>query len=65
VGHVSTSHRPRWTHRRRLQAALQMLTDTRLDVLLETAVNFADLPDRLPDLLGARSHALCCLIRYP
>ena len=65
VGHVSMSHRPRWTHRRRLQAALQMLTDTRLDVLLETAVNFADLPDRLPDLLGARSHALCCLIRYP
>ena len=65
VGHVSSSHRPRWTHRRRLQAALQMLTDTRLDVLLETAVNFSDLPDRLPDLLGARSDALCCLIRYP
>jgi hypothetical protein len=42
-----------------------MLTDTRLDALLETAVNFADLPDRLPDLLGARSNALCCLIRYP
>lgn len=65
VGHVSSSHRPRWTHRRRLQAALKMLTDKRLDALLETAVDFIDLPDRLPDLLGAQSDALCCLIRYP
>ena len=65
VGHISTSHRPRWTHRRRLQAAVQMLTDSRLDVLLEPAVHFSDLPDRLPDLLGARGSALCCLIRYP
>ena len=65
VVHISTSHRPRWTHRRRLQAAMQMLTDFRLDVLLDHAVDFSDLPDRLPDLLGARSNALCCLIRYP
>jgi threonine dehydrogenase-like Zn-dependent dehydrogenase len=64
VGHISGSHRPRWTHRRRLQAAIKMLNDPRLDVLLETAVNFSDLPDRLPDLLGTRSNALCCLIRY-
>jgi hypothetical protein len=65
VGHVSSSHRPRWTHRRRLEAALNMLTDTRLEALLETAVDFPYLPDRLPDLLGAQSDALCCLIRYP
>lgn len=65
VGHIATSHRPRWTHRRRLEAALQLLTDTRLDALLSPAIHFADLPNRLPDLLGARSDALCCLIRYP
>ena len=65
VGHVAASHRPRWTHRRRLQAAINMLHDPRLDVLLEPAVHFSDLPDRLPDLLGTRSTALCCLIRYP
>jgi len=65
VGHIAASRRPRWTHRRRLQAAIQMLTDSRLDVFLEPAIHFADLPDRLPDLLGARSDALCCLIRYP
>lgn len=65
VGHIAASHRPRWTHRRRLQTAIQMLTDSRLDVLLEPAIHFADLPDRLPNLLGARSDALCCLIYYP
>jgi len=42
-----------------------LLADSALDVLLDPAVNFEDLPDRLPDLLGARSDALCCLIRYP
>lgn len=65
VGHVAASHRPRWTHRRRLQAAMKMLNDSRLDALLDPAVNFSDLPDRLPDLLNTRSNALCCLIRYP
>ena len=65
VGHITASRRPRWTYRRRLQAAIQMLIDSRLDVLLEPAIEFADLPDRLPDLLGARGDALCCLIRYP
>ena len=65
VGHIATTHRPRWTHRRRLHAAMQLLTDTRLDALLSPAIHFAELPNRLPDLLGARSDVLCCLICYP
>jgi threonine dehydrogenase-like Zn-dependent dehydrogenase len=65
VGHIATSHRPRWTHRRRLQAAMQLLTDNKLDALLSPAIHFSELPNRLPDLLGPRSDALCCLIRYP
>jgi threonine dehydrogenase-like Zn-dependent dehydrogenase len=65
VGHIATSHRPRWTHRRRLQAAMQLLTDSKLDALLSPAIHFSELPNRLPDLLGPRSDALCCLIRYP
>ena len=65
VGHISTSHRPRWTHRRRLHTALQLLRDARLDCLLSPAIDFAQLPDRLPDLLGPQSDVLCCLIRYP
>ena len=65
VGHIASSHRPRWTHHRRLHAAVQLLSDARLDCLLSPAIDFLQLPDRLSDLLGPRSDALCCLIRYP
>jgi threonine dehydrogenase-like Zn-dependent dehydrogenase len=65
VGHISASRRPRWTYRRRLGAALNMLQDSRLDLLLAPAVNFASLPARLPEILGRQSTVLCQLIRYP
>jgi threonine dehydrogenase-like Zn-dependent dehydrogenase len=65
VGHISATRRPRWTHRRRLQAAMSMLIDERLDVLLTHSVDFEDLPHQLPILLGSKSQALCSLIRYP
>jgi threonine dehydrogenase-like Zn-dependent dehydrogenase len=65
VGHISATRRPRWTHRRRLQAAMGMLIDERLDVLLTHSVDFEDLPHQLPNLLGSKSQALCSLIRYP
>ncbi len=64
VGQVSASHRPRWTTRRRLAAAIQLLRDDRLDVLLAPALNFYTLPARLPDILGAHSGVLCQLIAY-
>ena len=64
VGHIATSHRPRWTYQRRLRAALGMLTDPRLDVLLSHPIAFADLPKHLPTILGAQSDMLCCLIDY-
>jgi hypothetical protein len=65
VGQVAPSHRPRWTHRRRLAAALDLLADPRLDALLAPAVAFADLPARLPDILAPDSGVLCQLIDYP
>jgi len=65
VGHISASRRPRWTYRRRLSAALNMLKDPRLDVLLAPAVDFANLPAHLPEILGPQSTVLCQLIRYP
>jgi threonine dehydrogenase-like Zn-dependent dehydrogenase len=65
VGHISASRRPRWTYRRRLGAALNMLQDARLDVLLAPAVDFASLPACLPEILGRQSTVLCQLIRYP
>jgi NADPH:quinone reductase-like Zn-dependent oxidoreductase len=65
VGRIAPSHRPRWTHGRRLAAALALLTDTRLDVLLAPAVVFGDLPRRLPDILDAGNGILCQPITYP
>lgn len=65
VGKVAPSHRPRWTHAQRLAAALALLDDPALDVLLAPAVDFADLPARLPALLAADADARCPLIRYP
>ena len=65
VGRIAPSHRPRWTHERRLAAALALLADTRLDALLAPAVAFGDLPRRLPDILDAGSGILCQLITYP
>jgi NADPH:quinone reductase-like Zn-dependent oxidoreductase len=65
VGKVAPSHRARWTHRRRLAAAIALLQDQRLDALLAPAINFADLPKRLPEILTAGSGILCQPVAYP
>lgn len=64
VGHVSATRRPRYTYRRRLGVALELLKDARLDALLAPAVAFADLPKQLPQILGQPSGILCQLIHY-
>ena len=64
VGQVAPLHRATWTHRRRLEAAIALTADARLDALLAPAVMFHDLPSRLPDILAAQSGVLCQLIRY-
>jgi threonine dehydrogenase-like Zn-dependent dehydrogenase len=65
VGKVAPSHRARWTHARRLAAALALLGDPALDALLARPVAFADLPAQLPGILDASADARCPLIRYP
>ena len=65
VGRIAPSHRPRWTHGRRLASALALLADARLDVLLAPAIAFQDLPKRLPDILDTKSGVLCQPIIYP
>ena len=65
VGQVAPSHRPRWSHRRRLEAALTLLADPALDALLAPAIPFAELPAKLPGIFGPASGALCQLVRYP
>jgi threonine dehydrogenase-like Zn-dependent dehydrogenase len=63
VGSVSPSRRARWDHRRRLTKALSLCADPCLDVLVADETPFADIPARLPEILGAPG-ALCHLIRY-
>jgi NADPH:quinone reductase-like Zn-dependent oxidoreductase len=65
VGHVAPSHRATWTHRQRLEEALRLLDDPLLDALLAPPVAFADLPNKLPDILNPTSGVLCQLVRYP
>jgi len=64
VGRVAPSHRARWTPRRRLAAALDLLADPALDALLVPAIAFADLPAQLPTIFAPESGVLCELIDY-
>jgi hypothetical protein len=64
VGRVAPSHRSRWTPRRRLAAAIKLLADPRLDVLLAPALPFADLPGKLTQIFSPESRALCQVIDY-
>ena len=64
VGEVSATRRPRWTHRRRLEKALALLADERLDALITEEVAFEDLPVALPRLLARGAPGLATAIRY-
>ncbi len=64
VGQVALSRRSRWTRRRRLAAAVGLLSDERLDALMTPAIAFHDLPAQLPDILDAKTGLLCQLISY-
>jgi hypothetical protein len=64
VGQVSASRRPRWTTRRRLDAAIRLLHADRLDALIAPPLGFRDLPARLPEILSAAGGVLCQLIAY-
>lgn len=65
VGAVSPGRRPRWTHRDRLAAALELLDDARLDRLLEPDIAFDDLPEALPAILGEGAPPrLCPVVAY-
>src|SRR5262249_53698538 len=64
VSQVAASHRARWDFARRRAAALALLDDPAVDALLAPAIAFADLPARLPDILGPASGVLCQVIRY-
>jgi len=64
VGSLPVERRPRWTHRRRLELALSLLTDARLDVLSTGESPFDELPSVMARL-AAGEGAGCHRIVYP
>lgn len=64
VGKVAPSHRKDWTHRSRLELALQLTASPELDSLMAPAVAFKDLPAQLPHILAPTSGILCQPVEY-
>lgn len=66
VGQVSPSRRPRWSHRRRLAAALELLAaDPRLDALIDVEIPFGEAPALLPERLAPGAEGLGVVLVYP
>lgn len=65
VGHLPPHRRPRWNHHRRMEVALRLLLDARLDVLVSDESDFDDLPTVLAKLSRNPAGTLCHRIRYP
>lgn len=63
VGSLPPARRARWPHARRLEKALQLLRDDRLDRLISGETRFADLAVAYPAIL-ADAETLCHRIRY-
>jgi hypothetical protein len=64
VGAVATAQRARWTHRRRLALALDLLADPLFDALLTGSSAFAALPATMQRLAGAPDGTLCHVVTY-
>jgi threonine dehydrogenase-like Zn-dependent dehydrogenase len=63
VGEIPPARRPRWTHRRRLGAALSLLRNDALDALITNDVAFAEAPAKLPNVF-ADSTGLMTVLDY-
>jgi NADPH:quinone reductase-like Zn-dependent oxidoreductase len=64
VGRIPSDRAPRWSHRRRMEEALELLLDPRLDVLISGESAFDDLPETLARLSHDPAGALCHRVRY-
>lgn len=63
VGSVAAGRSARWDNRRRLETALSLLADDRLDALISGETRFGELAGRYTAIL-ADAGTLCHLIRY-
>ena len=64
VGRIPPERAPRWTHRRRLRKALELLRAPELDRLVTGESPFEELPETLRRLSDDPAGALCHRIRY-
>jgi threonine dehydrogenase-like Zn-dependent dehydrogenase len=65
VGRIPPHMRDHWDHRGRLERALELLLDERLDALVSGESAFDELPSVLADLSRDGRGVLCQRIRYP
>lgn len=65
VGTVAAAQRPRWTPRRRLALALELLADPVFDGLINAESPFDELPEVLARLADGPGETICHRIRYP
>jgi len=65
VGRVPPGRAPRWTTRRRLALALELLRDARLDALVTGESPFDELPEVMARLSRDGTGVLCHRVRYP
>jgi NADPH:quinone reductase-like Zn-dependent oxidoreductase len=65
VGTISPGHAARgWTYSSRLQAALRLLANEKLDQLITETIAFDDLAPAIPRLLAADAPGLVTLVKY-
>lgn len=64
VGQVASRRRARWSYRRRMEKALTLLGDARLDTLVREEISFSEAPRLLPALLNS-STGLAPVLSYP
>jgi threonine dehydrogenase-like Zn-dependent dehydrogenase len=64
VGAVATAQRARWSHRRRMTLALDLLADPVFDILLSGTSPFEELPATLARLAGTPDGVLCHVVSY-
>ncbi|MBG0811401.1 zinc-binding alcohol dehydrogenase [Methylosinus sp. H3A] len=64
VGQVAPSRRPRWSYARRLDKALELLADPRLDALITEEIPFAEAPREIARVLAPGAKGLATLFRY-
>lgn len=64
VGQLPAARRARWSYRRRLAKALDLLADPAVDCLISGESRFEELPELMPRLASGSGEVLCHRIAY-